>query len=227
MSGVGEYFTSIFGRSPFKPVQQHMDLCVSASDRIVPLIEAVVQQRYEDVARLQGEISSLEAEADELKGEIRSNLPRGFLLPVARADLLDLLTRQDKIANRAQDIAGLILGRQMTFPAEMHDGLLAHTRSAAKVCRLADEVVNELDELIETSFTGREAERVQKMIEEVERKERENDETQVEARRVLFSLESQMNPIDVMFIYRILDLIGDLADAAERVGHRIQMMLAK
>ena len=227
MSGVGEYFTSIFGKSPFKPVQEHMGLCVKASDCVVALVEAAIAEDFDAVERMQREISALEGEADDLKGEIRSNLPRGFLLPVARADLLDLLTRQDNIANRAEDIAGIVLGRRMTFPADLHEALLAYTTASTEVCRLADEVVNELDELIETSFSGREAERVVKMIEQVELKERESDKKQIDARRVLFSLEPGLNPVDVMFIYRIIDLIGDLADMAERVGHRVQMMLAK
>ena len=68
--------------------------------------------------------------------------------------------------------------RRMTFPAELHEPLLAYTTASTEVCRLADEVVNELDELIETSFSGREAERVVKMIEQVELKERESDKKQ-------------------------------------------------
>ena len=41
MSGVGEYFSSIFGKSPFKPIQEHMNLCARAAAGVVPLIEAV------------------------------------------------------------------------------------------------------------------------------------------------------------------------------------------
>lgn len=227
MSGVGEYFTSIFGKSPFKPVQDHVNLCVDAAVEVVPLIEATNAEDFDRVDELQRHISALEGEADELKGEIRSNLPRGFLLPVARADLLDLLTRQDKIANKAEDIAGLIRGRHMTFPPELQQAVLEHARISANVCTKAKAVVNELDELIETSFAGREADRVISMIEEVESGERASDKCQVDLRNMLFPLEQSLNPVDVMFFYRIIDLIGDLADVAERVGHRIQMMLAK
>ena len=227
MSGVGEYFTSIFGKSPFKPVLDHVGLCVEAAQQVVLLIQAANAQDFTRVDELQRHISALEGEADELKGEIRSNLPRGFLLPVARADLLDLLTRQDKIANRAEDIAGLVRGRRMTFPPELHEAMLEYTQISADVCLKAKEVVNELDELIETSFAGREADRVTSMIEEVEFRERESDKCQVDLRKLLFPLEKDLNPVDVMFFYRVIDLIGDLADVAERVGHRIQMMLAK
>lgn len=34
-------------------------------------------------------------------------------------------------------------------------------------------------------------------------------------------------PIDVMFLYRVIELIGDLADVAQRVGSRLQILLAR
>jgi predicted phosphate transport protein (TIGR00153 family) len=227
MSGVGEYFSSIFGKSPFKPIQEHVGICVQAAARAVELIEAAAAADFEAVAGLQREISRLEGEADELKSEIRSNLPRGFLLPVARADLLDLLTRQDNIANRAEDIAGIVHGRQMTFPEPLREALLGFARVSLRACEQADAVVNELDELIESSFTGREASRVVIMIGEVERWERESDTEQVNLRQLLFPLEQTLAPVDVIFLYQVIDLIGDLADMAERVGHRVKMMLAR
>jgi len=227
VSGVGEYFSSIFGKSPFKPTQEHMGLCVEAARLVGDLIEAAAADDFAEVAVLQGKISSLEDEADSLKGEIRSNLPRGFLLPVARADLLDLLSRQDNIANRAEDVAGLILGRRMTFPDEMKQAVVEYARVSFSACEKAGAVVNELDELIESSFTGREAQRVVEMIAEVEAREKQSDKEQIELRRLLFPLEAQLPPVDVMFLYTIIDLVGDLADMAERVGHRVQMMLAK
>ena len=36
-----------------------------------------------------------------------------------------------------------------------------------------------------------------------------------------------MGTVDAMFLYAVIDLIGDLADIAERVGHRGQMRGAK
>jgi predicted phosphate transport protein (TIGR00153 family) len=227
LSGVGEYFSSIFGKSPFRPIQQHMGLCMNAASEVVNLVTATMASDFAEVERLQRLISSLEGQADELKREIRLNLPRGFLLPVARADVLDLLTRQDKIANHSEDIAGLILGRQMTFPEELKALMDNYTRVSVSACGLALDVVNEIDELIESSFTGKEARQVVEMIAAVELRERESDKLQVDLRRALFQIEKNLGAVDVMFLYTIIDLVGDLADIAERVGHRVQMMLAK
>ena len=52
-------------------------------------------------------IVRLEHEADEIKHEIRSHLPRRFFMAVERRDMLEILDAQDSIADVAQDIAEL------------------------------------------------------------------------------------------------------------------------
>ena len=49
---------------------------------------------------------------------------------------------------------------------------------------------------------------------------------QVAVRRELLDLESQLNPVDVMFLYSIIEWVGELADISERVGSRLELMLA-
>ena len=224
---VPNYFMGIFGRSPFNPLQAHMGLCERAAAHVEELLTLAGQGDWEEVRRIQEKIVELEKEADEHKRNIRMRLPRGFFLPVARADLLDLLTRQDKIANKAKDIAGLMLGRKMSFPDAMQELVMTYARSSIAACRLAHDVVRELDELLATGFRGVQADRVEGMIHALDQSERHNDLAQVDVRAELYSLEAQLSPVNVMFLYKVIDWIGDLADHAQRVGHRLEMMLAK
>ena len=46
-------------------------------------------------------------------------------------------------------------------------------------------------------------------------------------RKDLLALESELSPVDVMFLYQIIDWVGDLADLAERVGARLEILLAR
>ncbi len=221
------YFLGIFGRSPFDPLQAHMSLCERAAAHIEGLLTFASEGSWAEVERVQMKIVELEKDADEHKRNIRMRLPRGFFLPVARADLLALLTRQDKIANKAKDIAGLMLGRKRSFPAAMAGSVMSYARSSVAACQLACEVVRELDELLATGFRGVQADRVEGMIRALDESERYNDEAQIKVRAELYGLESQLSPVDVMFLYRVIDWIGDLADHAQRVGHRLEMKLAK
>lgn len=65
------------------------------------------------------------------------------------------------------------------------------------------------------------------MIVELDKIEEDTDDLQIKIRRQLFAIENDMNPIDVMFLYKIIEWVGDLADLAERVGSRLELMLAR
>ena len=220
------YVQRIFGRSPFGPIQKHMDLCYEVSTLVEPLLQAVHAGDWPEVIRLQEEIVRGENEADDLKTEIRSRLPRGFFLPVSRPDLLDLLTRQDRIANRAKGIAGLVLGRRMSFPAQMTDPLTEFVEECVKACDLARQVVSKLDELLDTGFRGQETESVRALVHQIDATERRCDEMEIDLRTTLFGLESELSAVNVIFMYRVIEWIGDLANHAERVGHRLDQLLA-
>ena len=87
--------------------------------------------------------------------------------------------------------------------------------------------MGEFDELIAAGFRGVEARRVEKMIGGLDESETRSDDAQVKVRSQLHALERDLHPVDVIFLYRVIDRIGELADNAQRVGHRLEMMLAK
>lgn len=216
----------VFGSSPFPKIQRHMMLCVQAAEALPDVFAAAAAGDWAVVEDGYNHIRDLERAADACKAEVRGNLPTGFFLPVARADLLDLLARQDKIANRARDIAGLTLGRRMQFPEGMQADLGAMLDTVVAACREAGDIVGELDELIASGFRGAEADRVRGLTADVEALERRADEQGIALHHALFDLEADLPPVHTMFLYRVLEAIDDLADGAERVAHRIQLLLA-
>ena len=65
------------------------------------------------------------------------------------------------------------------------------------------------------------------MIKELDSIESDTDKIQVKVRAALFKKEKDLPPVDVMFIYRVIDGIGDLGDLSQRVGSRLELMLAR
>ena len=104
----------IFGRSPFVPLQIHMEKVSTCVAKIPLVLDAYRRRDSAAVLELAAEISRLEHEADEIKHDIRDNLPRSFFLPVARADLLRILNIQDSIANRAENVGVILTFKQTT-----------------------------------------------------------------------------------------------------------------
>ncbi|UTW09699.1 TIGR00153 family protein [Pseudomonas benzenivorans] len=220
-------FVSLFGRSPIGPMQQHIAKAHECAANLVPFFEAVMAEDWAKVEQVQQDMARLEHEADKLKKSVRLHLPKSLFLPVPRSDLLELLSVQDKVANRAKDIAGLMLGREMMIPQALQPIMRSYVQRTVDASAQALKAMNELDELLETGFAGREAVLVETLIEELGVIEQDTDSLQIDVRRQLFKLEKELPPVDVMFLYQIIDWIGDVADRAQRVGNRLEQLLAR
>ncbi|WP_108652238.1 TIGR00153 family protein [Dongshaea marina] len=217
----------LFAKSPIKPLEKHITKVHECCEQLVPFFEAMNARDFERAQQIRDQISQLEKEADTLKRDIRLRLPRGLFMPVERTDMLELLTQQDKIANKSKDIAGRTIGRQLEIPVEIQEDFMAYLKRCIDASAQAQKAINELDELLETGFKGREVELVSEMIHQLDMIEDDTDSMQIGLCRELQAIENNYNPVDVMFLYRILEWVGDLADQAERVGARLELMLAR
>ncbi len=223
----GSTFSKLFGPSPFTALQQHMRAVTECAREVAPLFDALVAEDAQLVARHKDRIFELEAEADRIKHELRAHLPRSLFMPVDRRDLLEVLHLQDAIANTAQDIAGLLIERRMAIPSFLREPLLSLTRRCIDTVEQAATVIDELDELLAIGFRGREVERVDEMLRELNRIEDETDELGIALARALFDHEAELDPVSVMMWYRIIEWVGDLADYGEKVGDHLRLLIAK
>ena len=123
-------------------------------------------------------------------------------------------------------IAGLIVGRKMIIPQTLASDFSTLVKRSVDAAVQAKTAINELDELLETGFRGNEVKVVENMIIELNAIEHDTDEMQVELRKGLFKIENSLSPVDVIFLYSVIKYIGDLADYAQNVGGRLQLLLA-
>lgn len=217
----------LFGKSPISPLQQHMSSVHSCISELKGFMVAIHAQNWDEAEAIRSLISDKEGEADVLKKKLRLSLPSTFMMPFSRRDLLDLLLIQDSIANLAKDVSGLMINRKMTLPNEISDDMIELTGVCIKTSATALKAVNELDELLETAFGNRERKVVGSIISEINNLESQSDKIQHVIRAKLFPLEADLPPVDVMFYYRAVEWLGELADAAQKVGSRLEVLLAK
>lgn len=222
---MSNYLAGIFGSSPIEPLQVHMDTCHDAVRGLVALFEAAARDDWEAAADALKTISVKEWEADSLKHSIRRQLSRNLMMPVPREDLLDLVQTQDKVANLSKKTARMVLWRKMHLPEEIKEPFLALLERTAAASKKARKSIRELDELYETGFRGAEAERVENIISQIEEIESETDRMQGALRDKLLEIEDRLPPVHAMFLYRAVDLVGEIADSAEHVGRRLDGLL--
>jgi predicted phosphate transport protein (TIGR00153 family) len=223
---MGNYISKIFGASPVGPIQDHMDTCYRCAKELIAFFRHVVAEDWESVEASRKTIVELENAADDLKRELRAHLPKSLFMPVPREDLLELLLVQDRIANLARDVSGLVLGRRMVIPEQIQQGFLAFVSRNVDAAKKARKSIRELDELYETGFRGAEAELVESLVSELDRIEDDTDVMQAEIRGALFAIEDDLSPVNVVFLYRIIELTGEIGDMAERIGRRLEVLLS-
>lgn len=223
----GNSILGVFAKSPLKPLEVHIRKVSECAQLLPSFLAAATENDWDTAEKIRKQISSIERDADKMKRAIRMELPSGIFMPVQRTDVLELVSEQDKIANKAKDIAGRLLGRKLIIPATIAPLFNDYVARCIDAIVKAADAINELDDLLETGFRGREVKQVDKMINQLDKIEDDTDGMQIVLRQSLMDLEQEMNPIDVMFLYQIIEWVGDLADIAERVGARLEIMLAR
>lgn len=98
----------LFGKSPFAPLQTHMNKVGSCIEKLKKMFDVLAKMDIDKVEKLAAELSSLEHEADLTKNDIRNHLPKSLFIPIDRGQFLEILSIQDSIADKAEDI-GILL----------------------------------------------------------------------------------------------------------------------
>jgi predicted phosphate transport protein (TIGR00153 family) len=216
---------NLFGQSPIRPMQQHMKAAIACAREVLPLFEDMAAGRTDAFASRREAIDQLEHQADDIKNAIRSRLPKRLFMAFERRDMLDILDNQDSIADYAQDVAELVDLRSMVIPQGLGEPLLDLVRKVIATCDLAEKVIQELSELVETGFSGRSVARVEEMIRTLNALESETDELEERAQRKVFSMENELG-VGTIFWHQLIIWVGRIADHAEKVGNRLRLLIA-
>jgi len=219
---------NIFRKSPFEPLQEMMAKVKECAFEVKPLYGALLDGNKEELRKMVERISHLEFEADQIKNRLRASLPRGILMPVARADILEILANEDAIADATEDVAVLMTFKEnLTVTPQLKECLMNLVDEVLKVVEMASRVIEELDILVETSFGGPEAQKVIAMIDEVCDAEHHADEIQREVTKNFLANEGKFSPADLWLWLKIVAKTGDIANYAERMCNRVRLFLSK
>ena len=220
--------SKLLRKSPFKPIQEHMRLVFNCICTLAPLFEALFEKDNEKVLEAAQQIGELESEADQIKNTFRLNMPTTLLLPVDRKDLLGLMADQDRLCDICEEIGKILSYRTMEVPQALKSLIDELLEGTIEVSGEAKRMIEELDELVEVGFGGgKEVEKVNKIIQGVRKSEHNLDAILNRTRKALFAIEAELNPVDVVFWYRIIELVGDISNQAENIGDRLLLFLSR
>lgn len=216
---------NLFGKSPFAPMHSHMDQVAHCVGMIPKLFEAVQKQDYSAVELIASKISEQEHKADLIKNDIRNHLPKTLFLPIDRSHLLEILKIQDSIADAAEDVAVLTTLKTLVILDSFKDEFQSFLKKNLEAFQSAKLIINEMNELLESSFGGIEAQKVRAMVDDVAYKEHEADLIQRKLLRSLIQAESQMTYSSYDLWQRIFHALASISNLSENLAYRVRMTL--
>lgn len=216
---------NLFGRSPFAPLKSHMEhvsRCVLMLRALFEAAELADPKKLETIA---AEISEQEHLADLMKNDIRNHLPKSLFLPIDRGNLLKMLSIQDSIADKAEDIAVLTTLKPLNLASFFREDFYLLLDKNIEAFNKAHAIINELHELLESSFGGLEAEKVRMMIEDVAFKEHEIDLIQRRLLKKFFNTDEEMSMSSFHQWQRIFEALAAISNLSENLAEIVRITL--
>ena len=215
----------LFGKSPFGPIIEHAKKVYECIDLVNPVIKAWLNEDWKQIEKLRKEVSRKEHEADKMKITIRSNLPKSLFYPVPRGDLLRILQNQDNIADAVEDLCVVLSLRKTKIPKPLTDDFQDFANQVIETAQMLLKANEELETLLEASFTGPHTEKVLKIVDEIGTLEWKCDTKGHDLVKKLISMEDTLDPLTIIFIMKIIEVLGNLSNHAENCGDNLRHLI--
>ena len=165
--------------------------------------------------------STVEAElrADEVKNDIRRRLGSGQISVLQGKDeLFRMVSRQDRIADYAQNVAEQLSFRELFVDKEARGMLKEMAEAVSKTTSLYEDAVSQLKDVALSGYTKAGRERLGELIDEVNLAEHEADMVESKAAASVFS-HGEDAPLAAVHMYRVLQRMDDVANACEKAAN--------
>ena len=214
-------------KSPFEQLMEHMGKVRECIDILGNGLIEYYKGNYKDFSEITNKVSQIEHEADLIKSNLRNHLPGTLFMPVDKGKFLWALREQDKILDHAEKLAVMLDMRHTKIPKKLQDVFIDHIKLVMKTVKAMEVAVENIKDLVETSFVKREREQTKRFIRDVHKFEWEADQKKYDMTKAIYDLEKKLDPMDTYHLLKIADWVDDIADHAENVADWLRSMIAK
>ena len=214
-------------KSPFGQLLEHM---CKVKECVCLLGDGLIDYYkgdYKNFSKLTKQVSKIEHEADLIKSNIRNHLPKHLFMPVDKGKFMWALREQDAILDHAENLAIMLDMRHTKIPKSLQNVFIEHIKLVVKTVEAMEDAVENLQDLVETSFVKRERRQTKEFIYRVHQFEYDADKKKYEMTNGIYQLEKKLSPMDVYHLLKIADWVDDIADHAENVADWLRAMIAK
>jgi predicted phosphate transport protein (TIGR00153 family) len=214
-------------KSPFNQLLEHMSKVRECINILGDGLIRYYKGDYQGFSELTEKVSSLEHDADIIKGNLRNHIPSSLFMPVDKGKFLWVLREQDAILDHAENLAQMLDMRHTKIPEDLQNIFIEHAQLVIKTVTAMEEAVENIRDLVETSFIQRERDETKEFIHKVHDYEWQADQKKYDMTKGIYRLEKKLEPLDVYHLLKIADWVDDIADHAENVADWLRSMIAK
>ena len=168
-----------------------------------------------------------ELDADNIKAELRARMAETDIrLIVSMDDFLHMLTRQDRIADYAQNVAEQLSFRELYSDKKARKMLKEMAEAVSETVSVYEDTVLAMRDLSIGGETKTAKAKVARLIKEVNLKEHEADEVEAKAAAHVFS-SGDDDALAAMHMYRVLQRMDDVANACEKAANAFLPSLSR
>ena len=213
-----KFFESRIGPSVFETYYRHAAKALETVEHMERCV--VVACEDGDTAEAIAATSNAELEADELKNELRGVMRGSIRLAISKEVFLDMISRQDRIADYAENVTEIISFRPLFKDAEARKLLMAQAQAVQATVNEYAQAVEKLQELMESGFATRVKEELHQLIGAVNLLEHKADAKEVATAAYIFS-HGDDTPLAAAHMYRVAQRLDDVANAAEHAANSL------
>ena len=217
-------FESRIGPSVFKSFYEHAEKVFETVENMNASVKSACDGK--NIEEYITATSKSELEADEIKSEIRDVLRGSVRLAVDKLVFLELVSRQDRIADYAENVTEILSFRKLYENKEAQKLVLQLADSVTATVEEYRKTVERFEYLLESAFSNKEKDIMHKHIGKVNDLEHEADLIEAKAASYVFT-NGDDQPLAAAHMYRLIQRLDDVANAAETAANSLLPIISK
>ena len=218
-------FFNMFMTSPFEGLQEHAEKVKECSWAFQQAIECHFSPKCKTFEEFRDQVVRLESEADAIKRRIRGHIPKRTLTPVSTFLIFRYLKQQDGVLDAMEDALDWISYRSETkFPVELEKDFALLINAVIDPIENLSSMVAEAREYFK-SYSEEQRVVVKNIIHTLHQQERKVDKFEDIIKKKVFNME--IDAVSIIYLVRMAEIIGSIADHAQNAGDMMRAMLSK
>jgi PiT family inorganic phosphate transporter len=219
-----ESLETVITSAPFEKFHEHAKAVLKTVECMNQAID--VASSGKDPSEFVKATIAAELEADIIKSDIQGHIGTGVRFVIGRDTFLHMLSRQDRIADYAQNVAEQLSFRKLYDNKKARSNLKRMADAVVATVVSYEKAVDSLKVLSQSGFSSKEKSALLECIREVNIKEHLADEIEAESAGHVFSTGDD-NALAAMHMYRVLQRMDDVANACEKAANAFLPSLSK